>query len=165
MHMHEENSSSLTMHLSLRHDCPKLEIHTMGFCDRIMSQTNPHWDNWTFGKWNSPPIDPKPILFWEVCPISKDGLPIYWICLEYDELWSWYCVPNTNGGSPIPPRISCVPPCLLILETTVVLSAEIMTQEWCMYFMAFFSTKPMAIISRILIWNWDWIFWPPTMKG
>ena len=33
MCMHEGNSSSLTMPLSLRHDCLVLEIHTMGVCD------------------------------------------------------------------------------------------------------------------------------------
>ena len=33
MHMHEDNSSSLTMPLLLSHDCPELEIHTMGVCD------------------------------------------------------------------------------------------------------------------------------------
>ena len=105
MHMHEENSSSLIKHLSLRHDCPELEIHTMGVCDWILWQTNPHWDNWAFAKWNSPQIDPKPILFWEFCTISKDGLPIYWICLEYDEHWSRCHIQDTNGGSPIPLRI------------------------------------------------------------
>ena len=47
----------------------------------------------------------------------------------------------------------CVPPCLL---TTVVLSVEIITQEWWMYFIAFLSAKRMAVISRILIWRWDW---------
>ena len=50
----------------------------------------------------------------------------------------------------------CVPLCLLIYETTVVLSVDIITQEWSMYCMAFFSAKRMAIISRILIWSWDW---------
>ena len=33
-----------------------------------------------------------------------------------------------------------------------------------MYCMAFFSAKQMAIISRILIWSWDWSR-PATMKG
>ena len=33
MHMHEDNSSLLTMRLSLGHDCLELEIHTMGVCD------------------------------------------------------------------------------------------------------------------------------------
>ena len=130
----------------------------MWVCDWYVSQTNPHWDNWAFGKWNLLSIEPTPILFWEVCPISKDGLPIYWISLEYDELWSWYRVPGTNGGFPIPLRIGWenVSPCLLKYETTVVLSVEIITQEWWMYFMTFFSAKRMIIISRILIWSWNW---------
>ena len=50
----------------------------------------------------------------------------------------------------------CVPPCLLIYETTVVLSVDIITQERCIYCMAFFSAKRMTIISRILIRSWDW---------
>ena len=33
MHKHEEDSNSLIMQLSLRHDCPELEIHTMEVCD------------------------------------------------------------------------------------------------------------------------------------
>ena len=33
MHMHEDDSRSLTMRSWLRHDCPELEIHTMGVCD------------------------------------------------------------------------------------------------------------------------------------
>ena len=33
MHMHEDDSSPLTMRLLLRHDCPELETHTMGVCD------------------------------------------------------------------------------------------------------------------------------------
>ena len=50
----------------------------------------------------------------------------------------------------------CVPPCLLIYETTVVLSVEIMTQEWWIYFKVFIRAKGMAIICcRMLIWSWD----------
>ena len=33
MHMHEDNSSPLTMRPSPRHDYPELEIHTMGVYD------------------------------------------------------------------------------------------------------------------------------------
>ena len=50
----------------------------------------------------------------------------------------------------------CVPPCLLIYETTVVLSVDIMTQEWWIYFKVFISAKRMAIISNMLIWSQDW---------
>ena len=50
----------------------------------------------------------------------------------------------------------CVSPCLLIKETTVVLSVDIMRQEWWINDMACFSAKRMAIISNKLIRNWDW---------
>ena len=84
-HMHVDSSSSLIMCLSPRLDCPEMEIHTMGVCDWIKSQTNPHWENWAFERCNSPLIDPKTILYWEVCPISRDCLLGCWICLGYDE--------------------------------------------------------------------------------
>ena len=101
MHMHVESSSSLIMRLSLRLDYPELGIYTMGVCNWIESQTNPHWENWAFEKWNSPQNDPKTILSWEVCPISKVSLPIF--CLEFDKFCYWYPVPGTNGEFPITP--------------------------------------------------------------
>lgn len=50
-----------------------------------------------------------------------------------------------------------VPPCLLIYETTVVLSDDIMIQDYCMQStcIVFFKAKRMAIISIILMWSWN----------
>ena len=100
--------------------CPELEIHTMGGYNWIESWTNPHWEIWACERCNSPPIDPKTILSWEVCSIARDCLLGYWICLGYDEFWVQCHVPGTNEGLPIPLHNhmlgECVPPCLLIWD-------------------------------------------------
>ena len=77
-HKHVACSSSWIRHLLQKLDCLELEKHTMGVCDWIESQTNPHWEIWAFENCNLPPFDPRTIPYWEACLILRDGRQECW---------------------------------------------------------------------------------------
>ena len=130
MHRNVNCSSSLIMHLLQWLDCLELEIHTMGVCDWIESQTNPHWKIWAFERCNLPPFDPGTILYWQVSSLERRSARI----LNLPGIWQILRIMSCSRHQW---RIShtsmhrlgeCVSPCLLIHETIVVLSVDIITQ-------------------------------------
>ena len=93
------------MYLLQRLDCPELGTHKVEACDSKVSETDPDWDSWTFGKLHLLSIDPMPTLFWLFCRFSITCLPKHWICLGYDKSWWQYDVLGTIGGPSIPLHI------------------------------------------------------------
>ena len=162
MHKHEYCSSSWKMCLLPRLDCPELGTHKVEVCDWNMPQTDPDWDSWTFGKLNSLSTDPMPTLFWLFCRFSIIYLPKHWICLGYDKSWWQYGFRHhwRIFHTSMHRLRECVPPCLLIYETTVVLSIEIMTQEWWIYFKALSVQNERPLFPTC--WYGAWIGLPTS---
>ena len=115
----------------------------------------------------------------QLCCLLRDGLQGCWICQGYVWLLELFPFNDTTIGGSKPPytRLENVPPphphSLVLWYTTPLTHCRLQSWQWCcglhdvlfpITWCTLSRAMEIAIISRTLIWSWDWSFGPNSLK-